>query len=207
MSIIPFYGAQDRAMFAIERAAMDRPGRVIEHLDSAMPAGCLLDIGAGDGFTADRLTRSDRMIFGLEPAAEMMNRDRNLIYMRGSAEALPFPDNVFDGAYATWAYFFPRFFDISQGLAEMRRVVRPGGPMLIVDNLGGDEFSRWLGQAPGVDRRFWEDAGFHLAEIDTVFEFSHKADAETLMSFFAGRTLTAVPKVIEYRVAVMSSIA
>ena len=194
-------------MFAIERAAMDRPGRVIEHLDSAMPAGCLLDIGAGDGFTADRLTRSDRMIFGLEPAAEMMNRDRNLIYTRGSAEALPFPDNVFDGAYATWAYFFPRFLDISCGLAEMSRVVRPGGPLVIVDNYGGDAFSEWLGHTWTVDHLYWEATGFQVAEIETIFEFADETQAGQLMSLYAGRTLISVPRTIEYQVAVMSSIA
>ncbi len=194
-------------MFAIERTAMDRPGKVIEHLDTAMPGGRLLDVGAGDGFTAGRLTRAGRMIFGLEPAAEMMNHDRNLIYTRGSAESLPFSDNAFDGAYATWAYFFPRFFDISRGLAEIRRVVRPGGPIVIVDNYGDDEFSRWLGHTWGVDRLFWEGVGFQVSEIETVFEFSRQQEAEKLMSFFAGRTLTAVPRVIEYRVAVMSCAA
>lgn len=52
--VIPFYGSTDREMFAIERAAMDRPGKVIAALDELLPpAGRVVDIGASDGFTAD----------------------------------------------------------------------------------------------------------------------------------------------------------
>jgi len=56
------------------------------------------------------------------------------------------------GANATWAYFFPDHLDISVGLSEVQRVVRPGGPLAVVENYGGDEFSALLKQMCGVDR-------------------------------------------------------
>ncbi len=52
MTVIPFYGADDPDMFAIERRAMDRDGLVIAALDAALPGGLVLDVGAGDGFSA-----------------------------------------------------------------------------------------------------------------------------------------------------------
>jgi hypothetical protein len=53
VTVIPFYGADDPAMFAIERAAMDRDGLVVRALDGLLPRGRVLDVGAGDGFTAE----------------------------------------------------------------------------------------------------------------------------------------------------------
>ncbi|HUR50352.1 MAG TPA: class I SAM-dependent methyltransferase [Acidimicrobiales bacterium] len=77
MGVIPFYGAQDRRLFDIERAAMDRPGRVIAALDELLPRhGVVLDVGAGDGFTAERLTTSERSVTALEPAAGMRSLAR-----------------------------------------------------------------------------------------------------------------------------------
>ncbi len=204
MSIIPFYGAENRDLFEIERAAMDRPGKVIRYLDEVLPDGDLLDIGAGDGFTADALSSPTRSLFGVEPAQGMINADRSLSYVRASAESLPFTDNSFAGAYATWAYFFPGYLDISRGLDEIERVVQPGGPMVIVDNYGDDEFTSILDQDGAIDRGFWEPRGFTVNEIETVFEFVSQDDADRLMSLYVGLPVRRVPLVIGYRVAVMA---
>ena len=139
MTVIPFYGADDPAMFAIERGAMDRDGLVIRALDELLPLGRVLDVGAGDGFTAERLG-AGRRIVALEPSAGMIGV-RPLVWVRGDAEHLPFAEASFDGAYATWAYFFSRDWDPTPGIAELDRVVRSGGPVAIVDNLGGDAFA------------------------------------------------------------------
>jgi hypothetical protein len=53
--IIDFYGAHHPAMFALERKAMDPAGRVIDALDRRLPDnGLVLDVGAGDGLSAER---------------------------------------------------------------------------------------------------------------------------------------------------------
>ena len=139
MSVIPFYGADDPAMFAIERRAMDRDGLVIAALDRALPSGDVLDVGAGDGFTARRLA-TGRRLTGLEPAAAMVRPGGGVRWVLGEAEHLPFADATFDAAYATWAYFFSRDWDPTPGIAELDRVVRPGGALAIAENLGGDAF-------------------------------------------------------------------
>ncbi len=103
MSIIPFYGVDRPDLFAIERAAMDRPGRVIERLDRLLPAGTIADIGAGDGSTAERLATPRRRIVAVEPARAMIDRNRHRTWVQADAEALPFGDGSLDAAYATWA--------------------------------------------------------------------------------------------------------
>ena len=170
--VIPFYGATDPDLFAIERASMDRAGKVIRFLDVTLPQnGLVLDVGAGDGFTAQALTTPSRTVVALEPSAGMVRSERPLPWCRGQAQALPFADASFKGAYATWAYFFPGYHDISPGLSEIRRVTIAGGPIVVVDNAGGDEFTSLGGEKSVSDIDAWIKLGFEVVVIDTAFEF------------------------------------
>ena len=86
MPVIPFYGAEEPELFAIERLAMDRPGRVIAALDRLLPSeGLVLDVGAGDGFTASRLAAN---VVALEPAAGMRKPQPDVMVIGGEAERL-----------------------------------------------------------------------------------------------------------------------
>ena len=185
MSIIPFYGAGDPAMFAIERRAMDRDGLVIAALDRALPAGDVLDVGAGDGFTARRLA-AGRRLTGLEPSAPMVRTGGGVRWVRGEAEHLPFDDASFDAAYATWAYFFSRDWDPTPGLAELDRVVQYGGVLAIAENLGHDAFSALADQDLSADPAFWEAQGFGCEPIETAFRFDDLDEARRLLGFFFG---------------------
>jgi SAM-dependent methyltransferase len=185
VTVIPFYGGEDPAMFALERRAMDRAGTVIEALDDLLPAGRVLDVGAGDGFTAERLA-TGRDIVALEPDARMIDRRRSLRWVRGDAERLPFPGGSFAGAYATWAYFFSREWDPRPGIAELDRVVTRGGPLAIVDNLGGDGFSALAADDITADPSFWRALGFDQRAIETSFRFDDIDEARALLGFFFG---------------------
>jgi SAM-dependent methyltransferase len=181
---MPFYGADDPEMFAIERRAMDRDGLVLAALDRLLPAGAVLDVGAGDGFTARRLgVRRD--ITALEPAVGMI-RGGDLRWVRGEAEHLPFADGSFDAAYATWAYFFSRGWDPTPGIAELDRVAKPGGVLALVENLGGDAFSALTDDDISADPRFWAAQGFACTTIETSFRFDDLEEARTLLGFFFG---------------------
>lgn len=202
--VIPFYGATNRSLFEIERRAMDRPGHVLQALDSRLPAvGTVLDVGAGDGFTAQRISSPQRSVVGLEPAAGMINRRRDLRWVRGVAQTLPFADHVFDGVFSTWAYFFPAVHDITPGLDELTRVSKPGHPIVIVDNAGDDDFCSMAATNIATDQGYWEAAGFEIGIIETAFVFDTIADAETLLRFYFGES--ARPTLaVEYRVALMT---
>ena len=203
---IPFYGASDPELFAIERKAMDRPGRVREALDVRLPAsGLTLDVGAGDGFMARALSTDERSVVALEPAPGMHRQGRDYHpFVAGVAQELPFCDAAFDAAFSTWAYFFTgEGWDPSPGLREMNRVVRGGGPLLIVDNLGGDEFTALGGDGLCADLEQWKSLGFDCASVETEFSFTSHADALRLLRFYFGPAVPDnAPLSYSYRVGV-----
>lgn len=204
MPLIPFYGAQHPDLFALERAAMDRPGKVIAALDRHLPRhGRILDIGAGDGFTAVALARPGRTIIPLEPDPGMIRPSLTLPWLQGDAAHLPFAANSFAAAYSTWAYFFPGFHDITPGLAEVERVVRPGGPILIVQNLGADEFTAFSDRDIAEDPAAFTRHGFACEPITTTFTFNSLPDAQKLLGFYFGEKGARVDRTeFSYRVGV-----
>jgi SAM-dependent methyltransferase len=203
VTVIPFYGADDPAMFAIERGAMDRDGLVIRALDERLPRGRVLDVGAGDGFTGERLG-AGRRIVALEPSAGMIG-GRALAWVRGDVERLPFADGCFDGAYATWAYFFSRDWDPTPGIRELDRVVHVGGPLAIVDNLGGDAFASMTDDDISADPTWWAARDFEMRVIETAFRFDDLDDARRLLGFFFGERGVAGAEVeVPFRVGVFS---
>ena len=173
MTVIPFYGSDEPELFAIERTAMDRDGLVIATLDGLLPAGRVLDVGAGDGFTAERLN-AGRAVVALDPSAGMLARADLPQRVQGEAERLPFANTSFDAAYATWAYFFSRDWDPTPGIAELDRVVRPGG----------DAFATLTDADISADSGFWEAQGFACEVFETAFRFDDLAEAERLLGFF-----------------------
>lgn len=205
MSVIPFYGVEHPGLFAIERAAMDHPGLVIDRLNDLLPRGTVLDVGAGDGFTAERLARLGRRVIAVEPASRMINLTRPLTWVQADAEALPFRDGAFDGAYATWAYFFSRGFDPTPGIAELYRTVRGGGPLVIAENLGGDEFCALAPSDITADVGFWAKQGFSLEMIETEFAFETTEDALRLLTFYFGDVGRTPPTRLTYRVGLFTA--
>ncbi|MEJ7763476.1 MAG: class I SAM-dependent methyltransferase [Thermomicrobiales bacterium] len=208
--VIPFYGATDAGTFEIERRTMDRDGLVLAALDALLPGGVVLDTGAGDGFTAARLTRPDRRVVAIEPAAGMIDRRRDLPWVRGAAQTLPFRDHSLDAAYATWAYFFPDIGYGDSGLAEWHRVVRPGGPLVVADNAGHDAFSA-LDDDPvetSRTRAWWTANGFREEIIETTFRFDSIAEARHLLGFYFGeRGRRWDAQTIQYRVSLFIGVA
>jgi SAM-dependent methyltransferase len=203
VAIIPFYGATNPALFATERAAMDRPGLVLAALDEVLPRGTVLDVGAGDGFTAARLSTATRAVIPLEPAEGMRRPASGLRWVGGEAEHLPFAARSFAGAYATWAYFFSRDWDPTPGLAELHRVVDRGGPLVVVENLGDDELTALAAHDITGDPEVWLGLGFELLEVDTVFEFVSEDDAAALLGLYFGDRAPRRPKLRwTYRVGV-----
>lgn len=184
---IPFYGATNQRLFEIERRCMDRDGIVIQFIDELLPHGCILDMGAGNGFTAGHITREGRLVVAMEPDPRMIDLNRPLLWARGIAQDMPFHDASFDAAYATWAYFLPGVADKARGLGELCRVVKAGGLIVIVDNAGDDEFSA-LSDKPISDNGAWYmHHGFRREVLVTSFRFDSVEEARELLSFYFGK--------------------
>jgi arsenite methyltransferase len=102
------------------------------------PGEHVLDIGSGPGFLAAEMAAEvgpDGRVVGLDPSESMLamarRREAPVEYVTGDAVSLPFEDESFDAAIATQVYEYVH--DMPTALAEARRVLKPGGRLLILD--------------------------------------------------------------------------
>src|ERR1700693_1896445 len=89
----------------------------------------VLDVGAGTGALTAELLRRGAAASAADPSptfvAALRERFPDIGVHEAPAEELPWPDEVFDAALAQLVVTFMR--DAPAGIAEMKRVVRPGG--------------------------------------------------------------------------------
>jgi ubiquinone/menaquinone biosynthesis C-methylase UbiE len=93
----------------------------------------VLDVGAGTGALTAELVRRGAMAVAADPSppfvAALRRRFPGVEVEEAPAEDLPWPDESFDAAMAQLVITFMR--DAPAGVAEMRRVVRPGGVVAV----------------------------------------------------------------------------
>jgi ubiquinone/menaquinone biosynthesis C-methylase UbiE len=101
-----------------------------------------LDVGTGAGALAFALAPLVREVVGLDPVPELLELARqrelpNTEFVEGDGAALPFPDVSFDlaGTHRTLHHVARP----ARVLAELARVTRPGGHVLVVDQLSPDD--------------------------------------------------------------------
>lgn len=113
--------------------------------------GRVLEIGPGIGTNLLYLTNLDQWI-GLEPSNAMLRRladrtkrtDYPTESVRGSSEAIPFPDESFDTVLTTLVLC--SVTDPLQTLTEIKRVLRPGGRFLFMEHVAapiGSRLRKW----------------------------------------------------------------
>jgi demethylmenaquinone methyltransferase/2-methoxy-6-polyprenyl-1,4-benzoquinol methylase len=118
--------------------------RALRHLQDIAPKR-ILDVATGTGdFAVAALKLRPEMVIGIDIAEGMLKRGRTKLQKKGlnslvtlqtgEAEALAFETGSFDAAIV--AFGARNFNHLEKGLAEMRRVLRPGGRIVVL------EFSR-----------------------------------------------------------------
>ena len=131
---------------AVRAALADAPARVLDvatgtadlalMLKRARPQAEVIGVDFAEAMLAVGRAKAVRLGLGVE-------------LRRGDALALPFDDASFDAL--TVAYGLRNFADVARGLAEMRRVVRRGGRVVVLEfppppaNLAGRAL-RWYGR-------------------------------------------------------------
>ena len=148
--------------------------------------GRVLEIGVGTGLSFPHYP-GDVEVTGVEPSEPMLRRakqraeelGRNVTLVRATAEELPFEDGSFDTVVSLVVLCSVR--DPEAALAEMRRVLRPGGRFLFSEHVRSDDpavarrqdrYARpwgWFtcGCHPNRDTLgAIEAAGFELAELE-----------------------------------------
>jgi ubiquinone/menaquinone biosynthesis C-methylase UbiE len=93
----------------------------------------VVDVGAGTGALTVELLRRGATVAAADPsqpfAASLGRRFPDVDVRAAPAEELPWPDESFDAALAQLVITF--MSDAPAGVAEMRRVVRPGGTVAV----------------------------------------------------------------------------
>lgn len=104
------------------------------------PAAQVLDVACGPGLVALALAPHAAHVTGLDVTPAMLDKARDLQRVRnvanaswapGRADALPFPDATFDAVVTRWS--FHHLQNPAAALAEMIRVCRPGGRVVVAD--------------------------------------------------------------------------
>lgn len=166
----------------------------------------VVDVGAGTGRISRLLANQARSLTLVDRAAPMLAvAQRHLAKVRvpfsvheADAQQLPLPDASFDLAVAGWVFGHFRHWmpdgwrgEVARAVAEMRRVVRPGGTLVVIETLGtGYEQPR---KHAGLDEYFDELAtlGFSQRWIRTDYQFSSVAEAVRICGAFFGAELIA----------------
>ncbi len=109
---------------------------IAEHLNLT-GARRVLDIGCGEGQVARHIvTSTGASVVGVDPSDAQLvvaeQRGGGPTYLRGEAHALPVPDGSFDAAVA--CLVFEHITDVDGALAEVARVLAPGGTFLFLLN-------------------------------------------------------------------------
>lgn len=112
----------DPRQFAFEAVAAAQPRRVLE-------------VGGGEGELAVRIKNELGVeVVGIDQSEAMVaeQRAKGIDARVGDVQQLPFADGEFDVAVAAWMlYHVP---DLDRGLAELARVLKPGGMLVAVTN-------------------------------------------------------------------------
>jgi len=115
---------------------------VERHIESATAGAAqrILEAGCGNGFNTLHLARRHPQcrFVGVDLTCQHVAAARkaadglaNVEYLQGNYEALGFPDEAFDVAFGVET--FCQTADMRLALAEMHRLLRPGGRLVVVD--------------------------------------------------------------------------
>ena len=124
-----------RSVEAYERARPEYPPEAIAWLAQELdlrPGRTVVDLAAGSGKLTRPLAALGCEVIAIEPVAEMRAAiGPTARALDGTAEAMPLPDDSADAVTVGQAF---HWFDGPRALAEIERVLRPGGALALVWN-------------------------------------------------------------------------
>jgi ubiquinone/menaquinone biosynthesis C-methylase UbiE len=146
--------------------------RLIRDAARIGPASRVLDVACGPGLVALHLAEAAGQVTGLDLTPAMLDKARelqrqrglaNLSWDLGRADALPYPDASFDAVVTRFS--FHHMMDPARALAEMGRVCRPGGRVVVCD-----VYTTTLEQAAEYDRleRLRDPSHVHALRLEEL---------------------------------------
>lgn len=183
-----FYG--DRIMPRIIAAGMQN--KAMNRYRPRIPplaTGRVLEVGIGSGLNLPYYGREVTRVFGLEPSAYLREQAAEAArsapfpveLLAAGAESIPLDSGSVDTVVSTWTLC--SIPDLDAALAEIRRVLRPGGRLLFFEHGRAPDpaVSRWQDRLAPLFRGLAgcnpnrqidtsiADAGFRLADIERTY--------------------------------------
>jgi SAM-dependent methyltransferase len=160
---------------AYERGRPGYPAAAVEWLARELdlaPGRRVVDLAAGTGKLTRALVPTGATVVAVEPVAEMRAHIEGVEALDGRAEAMPFPEGWADAVTVGQAF---HWFANPEALAEIHRVLRPGGGLGLVWNsrdLGDPlqaEVERLIRPLAGDVRRLYDDAWRRVIDESPLF--------------------------------------
>ncbi|WP_422775132.1 class I SAM-dependent methyltransferase, partial [Pseudomonas aeruginosa] len=132
----------------------------------------VIDLGAGTGKFTPRLLETGAQAIAVEPVPQMLEKLSAALpqvkTLAGTAEAIPLPDESVDAVVCAQSF---HWFATPQALAEIRRILKPGGKLGLVWNMRDARVGwvRKLNQI--VDRHEGDAPRFYTGEWPKFFPF------------------------------------
>ena len=150
---------------------------VLGLIDPSLTVG---DLGCGTGRLAETVAPHVHRVIAVDASADMLEAARrrlgeftNVDVRQGDLEALPIQPGELDAAMLSLVLHYSP--DPARALAEVARVLQPGGRVLVVDMLphDRDEYQQqmghvWLGFSEKQISRFLTGAGFGNVRVRTL---------------------------------------
>lgn len=178
--------------------------RRVRYIRQHAPAATAIDVGAGTGILAERLADAGLDVVALDPFPAMLEqlqrRRPGMQTVVAHGEAIPFPDDRFDLAYSVAVmHHIADPGKVRRTLAEMVRVTRPGGRIVIWDHNPRNPY--W----PNLMKRVPQDVGSErlasmeelLAGLTAAGATIERADRLGMMPEFVPQALLPVAALLE----------
>ncbi len=158
----------------VDRQLLDRFAARVRDVDQACDMGC------GPGHIARYLHEKGVQLCGIDLSPELVGRARrlnpNIEFQQGDMIALDAPDGIWTGLVPFYSIIHIPRPEVVEALRELRRVLRPGGLLLISFHIGDNavHLDDWWGQKVCIDFFFFlaaemadylRLAGFEVEEI------------------------------------------
>ena len=162
----------------LEHKPLDR--QLLDRFAARIPrAGSACDLGCGPGHVARYLHERGVQVIGVDLSPVMVEHARRLNpgieFKQGDMLSLDIEDATWDGVAAFYSIIHIPVHNLVVALSEIKRVLRPGGLLLLAFHIGDNvlHLDEWWGQNVSVDfhffrpeqmRGFLESAGFTVEE-------------------------------------------
>lgn len=143
-ALIPPITATDG--YAAWAATYDEPGNalidmeqpIVNEIIAGLPVGRALDVACGTGRHTAHLASLGHDVVGVDASAEMLTRARQRLpgvrFVLGDLHRLPVPDRAVD--LVVCALALSHVPDLARAMAELTRVLAPGGHLVLSDSAG-----------------------------------------------------------------------